>query len=72
MTICENCSHRVVCSRYGATGGMNKCEHHAEERHGRWIKAKDGYHRCSVCNSRGSAVKAHYCHHCGTKMDADN
>ena len=35
---------------------------------GEWRKAKDGYTRCSVCNSRGSAVKAHYCHHCGADM----
>ena len=38
-------------------------------RHGHWIKSKDGYHRCSVCESRGSAIKARYCHHCGAKMD---
>ncbi len=40
--------------------------------HGRWVKAKDGYTRCSACNSRGTAVKAHYCHHCGAKMDGGN
>lgn len=29
---------------------------------------KDGYYRCSECGSRGSAIKAHYCHHCGADM----
>ena len=35
---------------------------------GKWIKHKDGYYRCSECGSRGSAIKAHYCHHCGAMM----
>lgn len=35
---------------------------------GRWIKTKDGYMRCDQCGSRGSAIKARYCHHCGAKM----
>lgn len=35
---------------------------------GEWIKHKDGYFRCSRCGSRGSAIKAHYCHHCGADM----
>ena len=35
---------------------------------GHWIKTKDGYHRCDKCGSRGSAIKARYCHHCGAKM----
>ncbi len=35
---------------------------------GHWIKSKDGYMRCDVCGSRGSAIKARFCHHCGTKM----
>ena len=40
-----------------------------EVRHGCWYKAKDGYTRCSLCDSRGSAIKARYCHHCGAKTD---
>jgi len=35
---------------------------------GHWIKAKDGYMRCDQCGSRGSAIKARYCHHCGAYM----
>ena len=79
MTICENCSHRAVCSKYSATGGMNKCQDHAEERHGRWNGQK-----CSVCNESYmdyadadsypaiGEPKPNYCPHCGTKMDANN
>ena len=35
---------------------------------GHWIKSKDGYMRCDLCGSRGSAIKARFCHHCGAKM----
>lgn len=39
-----------------------------QPRKGKWIKEKDGYNRCSECGSRGSAIKARYCHHCGAYM----
>ena len=35
---------------------------------GEWVKSKDGYTRCNRCGSRGSAIKARYCHHCGADM----
>ena len=35
---------------------------------GKWIKSKDGYFRCDKCGSRGSAIKARFCHHCGADM----
>ena len=35
---------------------------------GEWVKGKDGYTRCTNCGSRGSAVKAHFCSHCGADM----
>ena len=35
---------------------------------GKWIKSKDGYTRCDQCGSRGSAIKARFCHHCGAEM----
>ena len=35
---------------------------------GHWIKSKDGYMRCDKCGSRGSAIKARFCHHCGRRM----
>ena len=36
--------------------------------HGEWVKSKDGYTRCSQCGSRGSGIKARFCHHCGANM----
>ena len=35
---------------------------------GKWVKCKDGYTRCDQCGSRGSAIKARFCHHCGAEM----
>ena len=39
-----------------------------EPKTGHWIKSKDGYMRCDQCGSRGSAIKARFCHHCGARM----
>ena len=39
-----------------------------QEQTGHWIKSKDGYMRCDKCGSRGSAIKARFCHHCGARM----
>lgn len=39
-----------------------------EPKTGHWTKSKDGYMRCDQCGSRGSAIKARFCHHCGAKM----
>jgi hypothetical protein len=30
--LCNTCIHKIVCSKYIATGGVNNCEHHREER----------------------------------------
>jgi hypothetical protein len=38
---------------------------------GHWIKSKDGYMRCDQCGSRGSAIKARFCHHCGARMESE-
>jgi hypothetical protein len=35
--MCDSCLHKVVCSIYRATGGVKKCEHHKEERKGKWL-----------------------------------
>lgn len=43
-------------------------EQEPKQKTGRWIKTKDGYMRCDQCGSRGSAIKARYCHHCGAEM----
>jgi DNA-directed RNA polymerase subunit RPC12/RpoP len=39
---------------------------------GHWIKSKDGYMRCDKCGSRGSAIKARFCHHCGARMESED
>ena len=39
-----------------------------QEQTGHWIKSKEGYMRCDQCGSRGSAIKARFCHHCGARM----
>ena len=36
QTMCEKCDHKAVCSIYRATGGVKSCEHHKEERRGKW------------------------------------
>lgn len=63
----------------GAVGDVHPLDYNAQailerikalptaEKVGKWIKYKDGYYRCSECGSRGSAIKAHYCHHCGSR-----
>lgn len=30
--MCDNCMHKPICTIYIATGGVNNCEHHREER----------------------------------------
>lgn len=49
--MCNNCIHTPVCDRYKATGGhVSSCEHHKEERRGKWEKSDfPGYLRCSCC-----------------------
>lgn len=42
-----------------------------EPKTGHWIKSKDGYMRCDKCGSRGSAIKARFCHHCGARMESE-
>ena len=48
--MCDNCIHKPVCGKFRATGGVKKCEHHREDRKGRWEKAEyKGFLRCSCC-----------------------
>ena len=87
MPICETCLHRVVCGKYKATGGVNKCRDHKEERHGRWIITEDGLKmECSNCRAsvkiesgvnKAKVILAFannciYCYRCGTPMDGGN
>lgn len=80
MPICETCLHRAVCGKYKATGGVNKCEHHKEERKGKWLYYGDvdadgnvNAH-CSVCgagetHAKSMVGKVPYCWECGAEMD---
>lgn len=77
--ICGNCLHRAVCGKHKATGGVNKCEHHAEERHGRWIhhyhdsgELIDDKWYCSECHMCNEHKRTWYCPNCGAKMDGGN
>lgn len=70
--ICGNCLHRAVCGKYAATGGVNKCRDHKEERHGRWKGAGMGDYLCSICwcvYSGGNRFK--HCPNCGAQMIGD-
>lgn len=70
--MCNNCIHKIVCSKYIACGEVKTCEHFKEERKGRWV---DG--NCSVC---GGAIPTDnrydfidesdcvYCLYCGADM----
>lgn len=55
--LCNTCIHKIVCSKYIACGEVTSCEHHKEERKGRWITQNNGQNNwceCSVCNTVGS------------------
>lgn len=64
---------------FGCKLSYTRCRVHIEqlppvrpqEQTGHWIKSKDGYMRCDQCGSRGSAIKARFCHHCGAKMESE-
>lgn len=62
-TVAVNCKD---CDGYeaGYSAGLKD----AERPQGKWVKSKDGYTRCDQCGSRGSAIKARFCHHCGADM----
>lgn len=50
---------------------LNELPSVSTEKIGHWVKSKDGYMRCDYCGSRGSAIKARFCHHCGAKMEVE-
>ena len=55
--MCNTCIHKIVCSKYIATGGVKNCEHHREERKGRWVRSEvwgQEYWDCSECKTMGS------------------
>lgn len=71
---CDSCIHKAVCSIYIATGGVNRCEHHKEERKGRWeYHWFDAY--CSECgyeNKPNAVTRVRddpaFCPKCGADM----
>ena len=75
--MCNNCIHKPVCSKYIATGGVKSCEHHKEERKGRWEERympngeyADSFiagYRCSNCNTTWDCA-SNYCPNCGADM----
>lgn len=72
--MCNNCIHAPVCGKYKATGGqVGKCEHFAEERHGRWIPINtidQWRYQCDCCNHYVDAgTDRNYCPNCGARMD---
>lgn len=70
--MCNNCTHKIVCGKFRATGGVKNCEHHKEERKGKWIEVVEPLGlfisvSCNRCN-----IKQHYehrfCPNCGADM----
>ena len=59
-------------SFYIVTPSGKKIEFEKKRPKGKWVKSKDGYTRCDQCGSRGSAIKARFCHHCGADMRGAN
>ena len=54
---CNNCIHKPVCSKYIAIGEVNSCEHHKEERKGKWVRCEvwgQLYWECPYCKTMGS------------------
>lgn len=85
--MCNNCIHKIVCSKYIACGEVKSCEHHREERKGRWEDAheiKSFRHtnipvvKCSKCECyfcdiiNNHHYMYHYCPNCGADMRGDS
>lgn len=66
--MCNNCIHKIVCSKYIACGEVKTCEHFKEERWGEWVKSPNasGSPMCSRCFAVGD--RDLYCGHCGADM----
>lgn len=76
--MCNNCIHKIVCSKYVATGGVRECGHFKDEKKGEWYWAEDGYCRCSRCHQKAPVIRQYqdepmttmtdYCPKCGAGM----
>lgn len=80
MGVCENCTHKPVCGKYRATGGVNKCEHLKDGRYGQWkewyppahmiLTGEEKLYRCTICDAKYPDVEGYrYCPHCGQPME---
>ena len=70
--MCNTCIHKIVCSKYIATGGVNSCEHHKEERKGRWLPINTIHKwrfQCDQCKHYVDAgTDRNFCPNCGADM----
>jgi hypothetical protein len=72
--MCNKCIHKPVCSKFLATGGVERCEHFKEERKGRWEWYEalvNPYALCSNCGcglDKRDALNFSYCPYCGAYM----
>lgn len=71
--MCYKCKCKSICSIYGATGGVSRCEHVVEDRHGTWIAVRNKFGdyigmSCSECGRRVRNGGENFCPNCGTDM----
>lgn len=77
--MCNNCIHKPVCSIFDATGGVKKCEHHREDRRGKWeewyppahmiLTGEEMLYRCVICDAKYADVEGYrHCPYCGADM----
>lgn len=85
--MCNKCIHQPVCSKFLATGGVERCEHFREERRGVWEKYTDdkfmGYRSDGRIRYRKvysykcskcwnyMAIKHNFCPNCGADMKGE-
>lgn len=74
--MCNNCIHKIVCSKYIACGEVKTCEHFKEDRKGKWVKRIESgmyWYECSACGGDVPRGGRHYrftdfCPNCGADM----
>ena len=72
--MCNNCIHKPVCLICEATGGVNKCKHHRENRKGKPIQTASSetvpFSTDSMCPFCSAAMLSsdRFCPMCGADM----